>query len=162
MSRLYRKLAVTFLIFAILFVCFYGITLYARGKTENGKYLSQLLVSVAGNLEHTSAKYEAMLDSLSEEYGNQTRTVGYILSQDPQLTGITGLEVLKRLMGTGDISLIDSSGKIFASTDDELLNVQEEEVVMAEIRETSLNGTGEEAYAVRLDKPEFRERPKFF
>ena len=162
MSRLYRKLAVTFLIFAILFVCIYGITLYARGKTENGKYLSQLLVSVEGNLEHTSAKYEAMLDSLSEEYGNQTRTVGYILSQDPQLTGITGLEVLKRLMGTGDISLIDSSGKIFASTDDELLNVQEEEDVMTEIRETSLNGTGQEAYAVRMDKPEFWERPKFF
>lgn len=162
MSRLYRKLAVTFLIFALLFVCIYGITLYARGKTENGKYLSQLLVSVEGNLEHTSAKYEAMLDSMSEEYGNQTRTVGYILSQDPQLTGITGLEILKRLMGTGDISLIDSSGKIFVSTDDELLNVQEEDDVMTEIRETSPNGAGQEAYAVRMDKPEFWERPKFF
>lgn len=123
MSRLYRKLAAAFLIFAFLFVCIYGITLYARGKTENGKYLAQLLVSVEGNLEHTSAKYEDMLESLSEEYGNQARIAEYILSQDTQLIGATGLEILKGIMGTGDISLIDSSGRIFVSTNEELLNV---------------------------------------
>ena len=162
MSRLYRKLAAAFLIFAFLFVCIYGITLYARGKTENGKYLAQLLVSVEGNLEHTSAKYEDMLESLSEEYGNQARIVEYILSQDTQLIGATGLEILKGIMGTGDISLIDSSGRIFVSTNEELLNVQEEEGVMAEIRGTSVDGMGQEVYAVRMDESEFRERPRYF
>ena len=68
MNRLYRKLAVTFLISALLFVGIYGVTLYARGRAENGRYLSQLLISVEGNLEHTYEKYEEMLGSLSEDY----------------------------------------------------------------------------------------------
>ncbi|HJD47252.1 MAG TPA: GGDEF domain-containing protein [Candidatus Mediterraneibacter norfolkensis] len=160
MSRLYRKLAVTFLISALLFVCIYGVTLYVRGRAENGRYLSQLLISVEGNLEHTYEKYEEMLDSLSEEYENQAQTVEYILSHDGTLTGTAGLEVLKGLMGTGDISLIDSSGKIFVSTNEELLDTQEEEDVMTEIREPS--GTDQTACAVRIDDPEFREQPKYF
>lgn len=162
MNRLYRKLAVTFLISALLFVCIYGVTLYARGRAENGRYLSQLLISVEGNLEHTYEKYEETLDSLSEEYANQAQTVEYILSHDTTLTETAGLEILKGIMGTGDISLIDSSGKIFVSTNEELLNMQEEEDVMAEVRETSLNGTEQPACAVRIDEPEFREQPKYF
>ena len=160
MNRLYRKLAVTFLISALLFVGIYGVTLYARGRAENGRYLSQLLISVEGNLEHTYEKYEEMLGSLSEEYANQAQTVEYILSHDATLTGTAGLEVLKGLMGTGDISLIDPSGKIFVSTNEELLDTREEKGVMTEIREPS--GTDQTTCAVRIDDPEFRERPKYF
>ena len=50
--------------------------------------------------------------------------------------------------------------KDFVSTNEELLDTREEKGVMTEIREPS--GTDQTTCAVRIDDPEFRERPKYF
>ena len=46
MKKLYKRLAATFLLSAILSVFIFAVSLYKRGKEENGRYLDQLLTSV--------------------------------------------------------------------------------------------------------------------
>ena len=43
MRRLYRRLALLYLVSALLFVLIFGVLLYLRGRKENEEYLSQLL-----------------------------------------------------------------------------------------------------------------------
>ena len=45
MKKLYKRLAATFLLSAILSVFIFAVSLYKRGKEENGRYLDQLLTS---------------------------------------------------------------------------------------------------------------------
>ena len=43
MKRLYKRLAATYLVSAMLFVLIFAVILYIRGRDENGYYLYQLL-----------------------------------------------------------------------------------------------------------------------
>ena len=54
MRRLYKRLAAIFLFSAVLSVLIFAVSLYKRGKDENGRYLEQLLVSVESNLNRAT------------------------------------------------------------------------------------------------------------
>ena len=50
MKKLYKRLAATFLLSAILSVFIFAVSLYKRGKEENGRDLDQRLTSAENNL----------------------------------------------------------------------------------------------------------------
>lgn len=52
MKKLYRRLAVTFAVSAVLSMLIFAVSLYFRGISENGRYLDQLLLNVEMNLEY--------------------------------------------------------------------------------------------------------------
>ena len=54
MKRLYRKLAVTYLISAAAFILIFSVSLYIMGRSENEHYLYQLLENVENNYIRTS------------------------------------------------------------------------------------------------------------
>ena len=59
MKKLYKRLAATFLLSAILSVFIFAVSLYKRGKEENGRYLDQLLTSAENNLTKAAEEYGA-------------------------------------------------------------------------------------------------------
>lgn len=156
MRRLYKRLALTFALSAILFVLIFAVSLYSRGKAENGRYLDQLLTSVESNLEHGSDEYEEKLAHMKEEYISRARAVEYIAANDAQMIDRTGLLILKELMKTGEISLIDSSGNIFLSTDEELEGSRQEAAVLKQL------AGGQEGALICMDEPDFRSSPGYF
>lgn len=158
MKRLYKRLAAIFLSSAVMFVLVFAVSLYKRGKEENGRYLDQLLVSVELNLKRASLEYEEKLQFLKEDYISRARAVEFIAAHDTQMIDRSGLELLKGLMETGDISLLDSSGEIFLSTNETLQGSREDEALMDELR-ASPEGDN---VAVRMDNPDFGNRPEFF
>lgn len=158
MKRLYKRLAATFLFSALLSVVIFAVSLYWRGIKENGRSLDQLLVSVESNFERANREYNEKIEHLREDYLSRVRAVEYIVSQDGQMIDRSGLEILKSLMETGDISLIDSSGRIFLSTSETLQDSQEESSVL-EALEQAPEG---EKTAVRIDQADFRKRPEYF
>lgn len=158
MKRLYKRLAATFLFSALLSVVIFAVSLYWRGIKENGSSLDQLLVSVESNFERANREYNEKIEHLREDYLSRVRAVEYIVSHDGQMIDRSGLEILKSLMETGDISLIDSSGRIFLSTSETLQDSQEESSVL-EALEQAPEG---EKTAVRIDQADFRKRPEYF
>ena len=64
MKRLYKGLAAIFLFSTVLFVLIFAVSLYKRGKDENGRYLDQLLISVESNLDRAAQEYEEKLEHL--------------------------------------------------------------------------------------------------
>ena len=158
MKRLYKRLAATFLFSALLSVVIFAVSLYWRGIKENGRSLDQLLVSVESNFERANREYNEKIEHLREDYLSRVRAVEYIVSQDGQMIDRSGLEILKSLMETGDISLIDSSGRIFLSTSETLQDSQEESSVL-EALEQAPEG---EKIAVRIDQADFRKHPEYF
>lgn len=158
MKRLYKRLAATFLFSALLSVVIFAVSLYWRGIKENGRSLDQLLVSVESNFERANREYNEKIEHLREDYLSRVRAVEYIVSHDGQMIDRSGLEILKSLMETGDISLIDSSGRIFLSTSETLQDIQEESSVL-EALEQAPEG---EKTAVRIDQADFRKRPEYF
>ena len=158
MKRLYKRLAATFLFSALLSVVIFAVSLYWRGIKENGRSLDQLLVSVESNFERANREYNEKIEHLREDYLSRVRAVEYIVSQDGQMIDRSGLEILKSLMETGDISLIDSSGRIFLSTSETLQDSQEESSVL-EALEQAPEG---EKTAVRIAQADFRKHPEYF
>ena len=161
MNRLYRKLAATFLVSALLFVLVFAAGLYLRGKAENGRYLDQILENVELNLEKASEEYTEMLRRLEEDYISCARASAYIIEQEGDVPDADGLRLLKELVSAGDISLIDPSGTIFASTRGDLVGSREEEAVLAEIEGGREEGQAAPA-ASRYDRPGFLNRPEYF
>lgn len=158
MKRLYKRLAVTFMFSALLSVVIFAVSLYWRGIKENGRSLDQLLVSVESNFVQANREYDGKIEHLREDYLSRGRAVEYIVSHDSQMADKSGLEILKSLMETGDISLIDSSGRIFLSTSQTLQGSQEDSSVLK-----ALNRAPEgEKTAVRMDQADFRNRPEYF
>ena len=158
MKRLYKGLAAIFLFSTVLFVLIFAVSLYKRGKDENGRYLDQLLISVESNLDRAAQEYEEKLEHLEEDYISRARAVEYIASYDTQMIGRNGLEFLKGIMEVGDISLLDSSGEVFLSTDETLEGSREAEVVVEELKDLPKG----ERVSVHLDTPDFRNRPEYF
>ena len=158
MRRLYKRLAAIFLFSAVLSVLIFAVSLYKRGKDENGRYLEQLLVSVESNLNRATQEYEEKVEHLEEDYISRARAVEYIASHDTQMIGRNGLGFLKGIMEVGEISLLDSSGEIFLSTDETLEGSRSEDAVMEELEDLP---QGEKA-AVHMDTPDFRNRPEYF
>lgn len=157
MKRLYNRLTVTFLVSAILTAVIFAVSLYARGIRENGRYLDQLLSGIQNNLDRAAEEYEQKLEYLKEDYLSRARAVGYIAVNDSRLSDGTGLAILKELMEVKEISLIDSSGKIYLSTDKNLQGQKEDEAVMEEL---SRKADGEQE-AVRMDTADFHNGPEY-
>lgn len=180
MKRLYKRLAVTFLLSAVLSVLIFAVSLYRRGWEENGRYLEQLLTSVESNLEHASKEYGEMLEHLEEDYITRARAVEYIAANNPQMIDRSGLKILKGLMEAGDISLIDASGNIFLSTSESLEGTKEQGEVFKEFagagetvpgeeragRGDSEAGAGDAARempaGICIDKPDFINSPQYY
>ena len=130
MRRLYRRLALLYLVSALLFVLIFGVLLYLRGRKENEEYLSQLLESVDHNLEEATREYEETVERLGEEYVTHARETAYILENDPKAAEPSALEAFRELLGVGAVSLLGTDGKILVSTEEELVGTWEEEQVM--------------------------------
>ena len=103
MRRLYRRLALLYLVSALLFVLIFGVLLYLRGRKEN------------------------------EEYVTHAWETAYILENDPKAAEPSALEAFRELLGVGAVSLPGTDGKILVSTEEELVGTREEEQVMAEL-----------------------------
>lgn len=158
MRRLYKRLAVTFLFSALLSVLILAISLYERGRKENGINLDQLLAGVENNLDRASDEYNEKLEHLREDCLSRARAVEYIVSNDGQQIGRTVLEVLKDLMEVGEISLIDSAGEIFLSTDEAMEGCKEADDVIEELNAAH----GGDKEAIRMDQADFQNRPEYF
>lgn len=154
MKRLYRRLALTFLVSALLLVFVFTISMYGRSRTESGHYLNQLLDSVEINLEKAQEDYEARMELLKEDYLNRAWAVEYVLSGDPQIISYTELTVLKELMEVQDITLLGHSGDILLSTN------KETGAVYKKTEEPDVPGEG--AYDIHMDSPGFAQRPESF
>lgn len=158
MKRLYRRLALTFSVSALLLVLVFTISMYERSRTESGHYLNQLLDSVEINLEKAQEDYNARLELLKEDYLNRAWAVEYVLSGDPQILSKTELIVLKELMEVRDITLIGDSGEILLSTNEKTGEIYDR---ADEIDRLVSAGT-EEAYYVHIDSSGFAQRPQSF
>lgn len=134
MKRLYKRLAATYLVSAMLFVLIFAVILYIRGRDENGYYLYQLLGGVDGNLEDITEEYESSVKRLSEEYIKHAREVSSIIAADAAAASPSGLETLRIIMGTGPISLISPSGEIMVSTDESLQGTQEDGEIISRLK----------------------------
>lgn len=154
MKRLYRRLALTFLVSALLLVLVFTVSMYERSRTESGHYLNQLLDSVEINLEKAQEDYEARMELLKEDYLNRAWAVEYVLSGDPQIISYTELTVLKELMEVQDITLIGHSGDILLSTN------KETGAVYQKTDEPDVPGEG--AYDIHMDSPGFAQQPESF
>lgn len=152
MEKLYKRLAVTFTVSAILSLMIFAVSLYFRGKSENGRYLDQLLVNVEMNLEHASEKYRENFEYQEQECLRSARSAEYIASNDTRVLEREGLEILKTLMKVKDISLIDRSGTIFLSTNDSLEGSSEDRENMAELRRNEESGEDHPG-VIHVDRP---------
>ena len=159
MKKMYKRLAATFLFSAILTALIFGVSLYARGKAENGRYLEQLLVSVENNLEHASEDYTEQMEYQKTECMRRARAAGYIVANDERIIDRNRLGILKELMDVKAISLIDSSGTIFLSTNQNLEGGREDQDVMRELEKTA--ETELTPAAVRMDQPDFQSAPEY-
>lgn len=160
MEKLYKRLAVTFTVSAILSLMIFAVSLYFRGKSENGRYLDQLLVNVEMNLEHASEKYRENFEYQEQECLRRARSAEYIASNDTRVLEREGLEILKTLMKVKDISLIDRSGTIFLSTNDSLEGSSEDRENMAELRRNEESGEDHPG-VIHVDIPGFEEAPEY-
>lgn len=158
MRRLYRRLALLYLVSALLFVLIFGVLLYLRGRKENEEYLSQLLESVDHNLEEATREYEETVERLGEEYVTHARETAYILENDPKAAEPSALEAFRELLGVGAVSLLGTDGKILVSTEEELVGTREEEQVMVGL----LTSPGDKGTVVQVDEPDFWEQPAYF
>lgn len=156
MKRLYKRLALTFTLSAVLFVLIFAVSLYSRGREENGRYLDQLLTSVEVNLEHGSDEYEEKLAHMKEECISRARAVEFIAANEAQMIDRAGLLILNELMETGEISLIDSSGELFLSTDEELEGSRQNPAELERLADE------QEGALICMEQPDFRTRPGYF
>ena len=101
MRKLYQRLVLLYLISALLFVLLFAVSLYLRGRKENGYYLYQLLGAVDSNLEEAAGEYEEEVRHLSGEYTTYAREVAYILAREERMAEAEGLETLRELMDVG-------------------------------------------------------------
>ena len=165
MEKLYKRLAVTFVVSAVLSVVIFGVSLYFRGKAENGRHLDQLLFNVEMNLEHAMEKYGENFEYQKGECLRRARSAEYIAANDARVLKREGLEILKGLMQVKDISLIGPSGEIFLSTNASLEGTGENEDVMEQLREKQTDAdreNGEETPGViRADTPGFADKPEY-
>ena len=138
MRKLYQRLALVLGVSTLFTVLIFTASLYARSRTENSHYLSQLLDGVEENLSHASEDYLARLELLEDDYLKRAWAVEYILSDDPRLISEEELGILKEIMEVRGISVIGNSGEILMSTGGgkgELYESQEELAVLKESQE---------------------------
>lgn len=112
MGKLYKRLAVTFILSTVLIAALFIISLFERGKKENYHYLSQLLMGVELNLQSAWQDYEEKIKILEDDYLNRAWAVEYILSNSPQRITTEELEIVKDLMEVQGISVTDRNGEI--------------------------------------------------
>ncbi|HJB94016.1 MAG TPA: diguanylate cyclase [Candidatus Mediterraneibacter intestinigallinarum] len=158
MKKLYKRLAATFLLSAILSVFIFAVSLYKRGKEENGRYLDQLLTSAENNLTKAAEEYAENLEHLKEDYINKAREIEYIAANETPMINRNGLEHLKEIMETGDISLLDEDGNIFLSTNQEMQGTRENDEALVKLRDVAEDGSA----AVYMDQADFQNRPEYF
>lgn len=170
MKRLYQRLVSVYLISALLFILVFAASLYVRAREESGYYLQQLLKGVDSNLEEVTKDYEETVQALADQYITHAKETAYIIRTDPRSADAGGLEALREIMDVGAVSLIDREGTIIRSTDEALLGMQEDAEVLEEL-ETAAgdaagtaagDAAGDAAAAVRVDEPDFWDRPQYF
>ena len=152
MRKLYQRLVLLYLISALLFVLLFAVSLYLRGRKENGYYLYQLLGAVDSNLEEAAGEYEEEVRHLSGEYTTYAREVAYILAREERMAEAEGLETLRELMDVGAISLFDEKGEVVVTTEESLQGSRVDPECM----------DGEEKTCVQVDEPDFWEQPAYF
>lgn len=152
MRKLYQRLVLLYLISALLFVLLFAVSLYLRGRKENGYYLYQLLGAVDSNLEEAAGEYEEEVRHLSGEYTTYAREVAYILAREERMAEAEGLETLRELMDVGAISLFDEKGEVVVTTEESLQGSRVDPECM----------DGEEKTCVQVDEPDFWDRPAYF
>lgn len=157
MKGLYRRLAVLYGTSALLVMLIFALSFYLRGQEENKQYLYQLLESVDHNLDEATEAYEAAVRRLTREYTAHAREAAYILEEEGRADR-TGLEKLRELMGVGAVSLLDKAGVTVLSTEEALEGTCGDQTLSEE-----LWGNGQEKRtAVRVDEPDFWDRPAYF
>ena len=158
MRKLYQRLILIYLASALLFILIFALSLYIRGQNENGHYLYQLLGAVDSNLDDASQEYENTVSRLAEDYVIHARETAYLLARDERTADEAALEALRELMDVGAISLADPSGVITVSTDGALVGRELDREVLEELED----GTPGDAASVRIDEPDFWDRPAYF
>lgn len=158
MRKLYRKLAVTVVLSALVIMAFFTVSLYERSRRENYNYLSQLLSGAEANIKSAQADYREKLELLKEDYQNRAWAVEYILSDDSGQIDRTGLVILKNLMEVAAISLVDNSGQVVLTTEEN----REEAYENPKELEKLLASGEENAALVHVEEPAFDEKPSAF
>lgn len=158
MKKLYRRLALTLLLSAVLLVLVFTVSMYERGSTESNHYLNQLLDSVELNLEQAQEDEQIRLELLKEDYLNRAWAVEYVLSGGERTLSEAELVILKDLMEVHSITLLDHAGQVFMSTNEEMGKTYE---CTQEVMEV-LTSSDESAYCVYIDPADFAHSPERF
>lgn len=149
MRKLYKRLAVTFIISTVLIAALFIISLFERGKKENYHYLSQLLMGVETNLQSVWQDYEEKLKILEDDYLNRAWAVEYILANSPQKITAEELEIVKDLMEVQGISVTDRNGEICLAVGEQTCPEEKGGLEGAETR-------------VVIEETGFYDRPSYF
>ena len=120
---LFKKMASSFAILSLLFIIVFSCSFYFIQINSVRNSMDEMLTQVELLYEKSCIDIKEKTELYIKDYLNRTYAIDFFLASNPHMRNAEGLEKIKKLMEIESIHIIDDSGKVVLSTDDDFIGL---------------------------------------
>ena len=120
---LFKKITLRLVSVAIISILIFSLILFQQFKIDTINKCNDLLEQVSTSYENSQKSLSEKIELYKNDYLNRTYAIDFILKNDENLRTNEGLDKINTLMQVDAIYVLDKSGKIILSTQDDLIGV---------------------------------------
>lgn len=120
---LFKKITIRLILVAIISILIFSLILFQQFKYDTINQCDELLNQVSSSYENSQKSLEEKIELYKNDYLNRTYAIDFILKNNEDMRTNEGLHKINTLMQVDAIYVVDSSGKVILSTQDDLIGV---------------------------------------
>ena len=118
---LLKKISARLVLVTIISILIFSLILFQELKYENISKCDDLLNGVLTKYEDVQKNLEEKLELYKKDYLNRTHSIEFILKNNIDMRNNEGLEKINSLMQVDSIYIVDKSGEVVLSTEENVI-----------------------------------------
>lgn len=162
-KRLFKRIIINFIGIGVISIVLISLVTYIKNKNEVYRDIDQMLEQVILRYEAAQQEIESKLELYETDYLNRVQAVEFMLEQNENLRTQEGIKEIKKMMGVESIYIIDYSGEIILSSEEETLGLNLLEHEEAKSIWGLIRGSDQRDYVISMDGKNILEKePKSY
>lgn len=120
---LFKKITFRLILVAIISILIFSLILFQQFKHVSMQKCDELLEQISTSYENSQENLKEKIELYKADYLNRTYAIDFILKNNEDMRTNEGLNKINSLMQVNSIHVLDKSGEIVLSTQDDLIGV---------------------------------------
>lgn len=157
-KKLFNKISSKFILIGTICIVLFSLITYQSNKNIILQSIEDIINRMQVRCEEESKEQEDKLKLYIDDYVNRTQAIDFMLETNEQMRNTEGLNKIKRLMNVTSIYVIDHTGEIVLSSEEESIGVNLLEHKEAESFWGLITDSDSSEYVVDLDAKNIIEK----